>query len=258
MVGHRPSTVRRRPNRVTTSGARAVWPDPEAWGYACLTMLKQIIAYLIVVGAGSAIACSSVGAPGEDDGRGGSGGAPSGAAGGSGGIAGGPSGVAGGPGGRGGAPVGGLGGLGGGAMVSCFGGAIACGDAFTATLTAPLADFPAGNYQIDVTADGTALTCTFDWPQPVAGPFQSGPCTLGLSASIRGSYCTSGGWSCEPFVETISLWSHPAEIRVQQAVDGVPMFDRTFSPVYRTDRPLDHVCGPGCWRSTPVELTLDP
>src|SRR6185295_84341 len=117
-------------------------------------MLKQIIAYLIVVGAGSAIAFSSVGAPVEDDGRGGSGGAPSG-------VASGPGGVAGRDAGRGGVP----GGLAGGPNLGCFGGAIGCGDAFTATLTAPLADFPAGKYQIDVTADGTALTCSFDWRQ---------------------------------------------------------------------------------------------
>jgi hypothetical protein len=177
----------------------------------------------MVIGAGLTIGCSSTNDTGaNEEGIGGSGG-----------------GAAGGPG----------GGLG----EACT--LIGCGAAFTATVAGASADFPPGLYQVDVTADGASFSGTFTWPQDPEGGFMFStpvqPINL-LVTLFLNSDCRISG--CDAYVETIQLmpWTNasPAEIRIQQSVDGRPMLDRTIRPNYTEYAPNGQACGPTCFKAS--------
>jgi hypothetical protein len=171
----------------------------------------------MVIGAGVTIGCSSTNETGDNDAGSGGGGA-----------GGGPSGP--------GCP------------------AIACGAVFTATLPGTSAAFPPGLYQVDVTADGALLSGTFTWPQDPESGFRlstsTDPINLFVTLFLKNDCRISG---CDDYVETIQLMpystSKPAEIRIQQSVDGTPMIDRTIRPDYTQYQPVG-ACGPTCFKAS--------
>src|SRR5262245_34919363 len=94
---------------------------------------------------------------------------------------------------------------------------IGCHDQFAARVTGSL---PAGNHAVNVTADGMSSSCTF---AVAPGGSAIGPeCTGGLQVVV---------WFTQ-VDETIMVIGTPAEVRVQQSVDGALVLDRTSVPRY--------------------------
>jgi hypothetical protein len=117
---------------------------------------------------------------------------------------------------------------------------IGCGDAFRATVASGAAGFPAGMHQIEVTADGATLSCTFTFPLPKlpTGGDVSPQCSPGLMVSL---VPVTGGTK-----ETISVSGTPVQVRVRQLVNGGVVLDKSVTPVYATDQPNGAGCDPIC------------
>ena len=117
---------------------------------------------------------------------------------------------------------------------------IGCTDAFRATVTSGASGFPIGMHQIDVTADGATLSCTFTFPLPKlpTGGDASPQCSPGLMVLVQ---TAPGG-----ITETISVSGTPMQVRVRQLVDGAVVLDMAVTPVYGTEQPNGPGCDPIC------------
>jgi len=135
----------------------------------------------------------------------------------------------------------------------------ACSDELAATVSRKDRSFPDGAHQVDVTADGVALSCAFTFAGAAVAP----ACSPGLSLSvvpapncIEAFTTDSVSRECfDPipgqFVEQISLRGTPAELRVVQVVDGVALLDQSLMAVYRTVYPNGDACPGACKLATP-------
>jgi hypothetical protein len=117
---------------------------------------------------------------------------------------------------------------------------IGCTDHFRATVTSGASGFPMGMHQIDVTADGATLSCTFTFPLPKlpTGGDASPQCSPGLMVMVQ----TAPGDT----KEVIDLPGNPMQVRVRQLVDGAVVLDMAVTPVYGTDQPNGPGCDPIC------------
>jgi hypothetical protein len=137
--------------------------------------------------------------------------------------------------------------------------AVGCQPGFSAKVHRADESFPSGTHQIDVVADGVSLSCTFTFPLPtVAGGGTSEPsCPSGMTVSVLpATSCTettNGNTTAQTctdipgqFVEWITLMGTPAEVQVQQSVDGALILDAMVAPTYQEVAPNDPQCGPIC------------
>jgi hypothetical protein len=145
------------------------------------------------------------------------------------------------------------------ALVGCSQtcGAVGCADRFHATVVSTAGDVPSGRHVVEVTADGTTTSCTFQVPPHAESSAVTvgGECPSGLAVFIgRGNTCTeteaasSSGRTCSSvnFFEDISVSGRPTQLRVRLTVDGVVMFDRTETPAYNPTEPNGPGCPPTC------------
>jgi hypothetical protein len=137
---------------------------------------------------------------------------------------------------------------------------IGCEDGFNATVTNGPAGFPVGMHEIDVTADGATVSCTFAFPLPkLPNGADSGPqCPSGLMVFVGPAVvCTQfqprpgvAGERCDPIAgqtkETISILRTPTHLRVRQTVDGFVALDESVTPVYKSNQPNGPGCDPIC------------
>jgi hypothetical protein len=146
---------------------------------------------------------------------------------------------------------------------------IGCEDAFNATVTNGPSGFPVGPHQIDVTADGVTISCTFTFPLPkLADGADSGPqCPPGLMVSVGPAVaCTqfqpgpgAVGERCDPIAgkttEMLDVSGTPARVRVRQTTNGVVVLDESVTPVYASNQPNGPGCDPICHQAG-AEWTL--
>jgi hypothetical protein len=128
-----------------------------------------------------------------------------------------------------------------------------------------------GTHQIDVTADGVTLSCTFTFPaQKLPNGFDASPqCPPGLTVRVGpATMCTPlppaagvSGLRCEPILgqtqETITVPGTPVQVRVRQTVDGAVVLDQSVTPVYATNQPNGPGCEPTCHQAG-AEWSLAP
>jgi len=137
-----------------------------------------------------------------------------------------------------------------------------CTDQFSATLTRADGSFPAGAHQIDVTADGVIMSCTFNF----AGSGVVATCPTGLDVTVApATTCTeirmgdSVSLRCDPipgkFVEQLSLRGTPSQLHLVQSVDGVALLDQAMAPTYEGAYPNGPECGATCQQAS-ATLTL--
>jgi hypothetical protein len=137
-----------------------------------------------------------------------------------------------------------------------------CSDQFSATLTRADGSFPAGAHQIDITADGVTMSCTFNF----AGSAVVATCPSGLDVTVGpATTCTeirtgnSVSLRCDPipgqFVEQLSLRGTPRALRVVQSVAGVTLLDQSMAPIYEAAYPNGPECGSPCQQAS-ATLTL--
>ena len=137
---------------------------------------------------------------------------------------------------------------------------IGCEDGFNAMVTNGPAGFPVGMHEINVTADGATVSCTFVFPFPkLPSGADSGPeCPSGLMVFVGPAVaCTqfqpgpgAVGERCNPIAgqtkETISIPGTPAHVRVRQTTNGVVVLDESVTPVYASNQPNGPGCDPIC------------
>ncbi len=139
--------------------------------------------------------------------------------------------------------------------------AIGCSDSFNVTLRPTAGEFPAGNHEVLITAEGSPVrTCTFTFP--FAGPIESGTCTptgggplfLTVSPLQSCTTMTSGqtaSQTCVPipgkFEERLTVPGLPAKVRItQRTLSGGTYFDREVTPTYEDAYPNGKACGAVC------------
>jgi hypothetical protein len=158
-------------------------------------------------------------------------------------------------------------------LVSCTGETkrctlIGCNDQFSATVSAASTAVPAGMHTIDVTVDGTLLSCTFTFPGalPASGGGIVASCQGDLSVDVGSPFtCTTTmtdaaiGQHCEPVPgqirETIRIAGTPASVHVRQSVDGTVILDQSATPTYQRNQPNGIGCDPIC-RQAGAEWTI--
>ena len=130
---------------------------------------------------------------------------------------------------------------------------IGCQDQFTATVTVDATAVPAGTHTVNVSADGTAMTCTFPFPQADAVAQCSGGLTVIVqAAAVCTTVQTDAAISekCQAidgkFTESISIPGTPSAVQVRQLVGGTVILDQSVAPTYQTNQPNGPGCGPTC------------
>ena len=128
-----------------------------------------------------------------------------------------------------------------------------CTDQFTASLSRADGSFPAGAHQVDVTADGVTMSCTFSFAGSGVGAtcppeldVTVGPATTCMEFQVG----NATGYRCDPipgqFIEQLTLRGARRDVRVVQSVDGVVMLDQSIAPTYKLTRPNGPDCEPVC------------
>jgi hypothetical protein len=137
---------------------------------------------------------------------------------------------------------------------------VGCMDGFNATVVNGPGGFLVGTHEIDVTADGAIVSCTFTFPLPKLsnGADSSPQCPPGLMVYVGpATKCTQSQpttgvvmETCEPIAgqtkELISIPGTPAQVRVRQTVDGLVVLDETVMAVYEINQPNGPRCDPTC------------
>ena len=145
---------------------------------------------------------------------------------------------------------------------------VGCVDGFTVTVNVETDAVAAGMHTLDVTVDGTVMTCTFAIPLANVSPtgVTSVPCSGDLLVEVYPAMtctttqtATGSANTCKPIAgeltETIGLPGTPRTVRVQQMVDGNVILDQTLTPAYAAYAPNGTSCGPTCHQAT-AELTI--
>jgi len=94
----------------------------------------------------------------------------------------------------------------------------------------------------------------------------SAACSSGLFVSVNpATTCTEMHTAtavsvrCDPipgqFIEVLSLFGMPRDVRVVQSIDGVVVIDQSIAPTYTQSRPNGPGCEPLCEQAA-VMLTL--
>ena len=145
---------------------------------------------------------------------------------------------------------------------------VGCADGFAVTVTVDATMVPAGTHTLNVTVDGTSVSCSFTFPPSGAsfGTIVSANCPSGLLLSFApAETCmtvqtgTGGAEECQvvagEFEEYLSLPGTPRSVRVQQVADGNVLLDQTLTLTYEIDQPNGASCGPTC-REASAALTI--
>ena len=140
---------------------------------------------------------------------------------------------------------------------------IGCIDQFSATIEAASASLPPGAHRMDVTADGTTLSCTFSVPvEPLpAGGLPAPACSPGLMLFVGPAVTcttvqsgTAQGQRCDPIPdrvqERLSVAGTPTTITVTQWAGATMIFQQTATPTYQLSRPNGPECEPICRQAT--------
>ena len=137
------------------------------------------------------------------------------------------------------------------------------------TVTVDPITVPAGTHTVEVTADGTSLSCAFTFPSP-ADVAASGvvfvPCPSRLTISFQSAKaCTTSQTptvsttDCVPIPgkisETIVAAGAPSSVHLRQEVAGTAIVDATLQPTYQSIQPNGPTCLPMCQQGT-AELTI--
>ena len=165
---------------------------------------------------------------------------------------------------------------------------IGCSDLVSVMVVPRAGTFPPGNHVLEVSTPAFTppMTCKFVVPgaagatapappslvapppaPPPPGNVIVGDCTRGLSVIISPAQrCTTVmrgdavGQVCEPipgqFREQITINATPAQLHINQKVDGRVILDRELTPVYREVRPNGPACGPVCRQAQVTELEI--
>lgn len=137
-----------------------------------------------------------------------------------------------------------------------------CTDQFSATLSRADGSFPSGAHQIDVTADGVTMSCTFSF----MGGGVVATCPSGLDVTVGPATTCSEirmgdtvSLRCDPipgqFIERLTLRGTPRALRVLQSVAGVTLLDQAMAPIYEAAYPNGPECEPVCQQASET-LTL--
>jgi hypothetical protein len=139
---------------------------------------------------------------------------------------------------------------------------VPCANEVHITVTAAATAIPAGLQRIDITADGTELSCAFTLPSIRAGEVMgtlAAQCQPGLTADIGPvTTCTTTqaagtvSQTCAPVAgrirESIRIAGMPLVVKVSQLAGprSVAVLERADSPRYRIAQPNGPGCDPIC------------
>lgn len=130
-----------------------------------------------------------------------------------------------------------------------------CVDSLSLQLTTPGGDWSPGSYELTVTADGQASTCTFSLAGPLVdnGPVEGWTCSGALTASLRNELSCQGP-SCSPvagrFQLDVALDATPQQASVKLHHEGQLVTEQSVSPTYVESSPNGPGCAPVCQNAT--------
>jgi hypothetical protein len=129
---------------------------------------------------------------------------------------------------------------------------IGCGPTLKIRFDRP--SWPAGSYQIQVTADGATAACSVTIPLACNAP---SACTGGGDLSPELSGC-----ALDPAlqrIEGVSLaYTTPASVMVRVVQDERELGTGSFTPTYATSQPNGAACPPVCHGAPNANLTVAP
>lgn len=144
---------------------------------------------------------------------------------------------------------------------------VGCQDQFSIVVQAASAALPAGTHRIDVTADGRALSCTFELPSSAqSGGTSLATCSPGLvlfvgpaQSCVESTDGNIRSLKCMPIAgqtrESLQLTGTPSAVTFTQSVNGTILLQTEAKPTYKTSQPNGPDCEPTCRQAT-LELTL--
>lgn len=134
-----------------------------------------------------------------------------------------------------------------------------CSDTFTITAATANKSWAAGEYTLELTVDGNAVSCAYSWTNTpkVGGGGEFVQCSPTVSVSIDAvAICTETrhgdavSLSCIPapgqFTQVLAIQGTPARVDVVVRRDGALLGEQTFTPAYRTSYPNGKDCEPVC------------
>ena len=148
-------------------------------------------------------------------------------------------------------------------------GQIPCEDGFTATVLVAKTSIRNGLHRVDVLVDDSELSCAFEYPPKTPSPEQvlEAECQPGLKLTLApATTCSPGQRASRPgsgpcerineqLAESITVQGTPKAVGVTQSVEGRPVLERFFAPVYAAIHPNGTGCDRSC-RQASTSLTL--
>ncbi|WP_437591991.1 hypothetical protein [Sorangium sp. So ce1000] len=134
-----------------------------------------------------------------------------------------------------------------------------CADSFSVTAATADKSWAAGEYTLELTVDGAAVSCAYSWTNtPQAGG--SGvfvQCSPTVTVAIEAvTTCTETvgrnavSQSCTPvpgqFRQLLTVRGTPARVDVVARRNGALFGERRFTPKYQTSYPNGKDCAPAC------------
>ncbi|WP_437534449.1 hypothetical protein WME79_09845 [Sorangium sp. So ce726] len=137
--------------------------------------------------------------------------------------------------------------------------AVGCNDGFSITAATADKSWTAGEYTLELTVDGNAVSCAYSWTNTpdVGGSGVFVQCSPTVRVSINAvTICTETrhgdavSQSCIPapgqFTQLLAIDGTPARVDVVVRRDGALLGEQSFTPAYRTSYPNGEDCGPAC------------
>jgi hypothetical protein len=119
---------------------------------------------------------------------------------------------------------------------------IGCADGLDVDFQTASGTWPAGSYQIDLTADGATITCTTTLPfasaTNPAGSCTSADVIMGLSGSAQPA--------AQHAISGLHFNTTPKSVKVTISRDGAMVASGDFTPAYETSMPNGPDCEPTC------------
>lgn len=108
----------------------------------------------------------------------------------------------------------------------------------------PGAQWPAGDYRIEIDADGASQVCTVTLPLKACGAGPSVTCSGAALATIGESGCALP--AREHGLSSLHFDGTPRQGKVTISRGGAPLITQDLAPTYRWVQPNGSGCGPQC------------
>lgn len=115
-------------------------------------------------------------------------------------------------------------------------------------LTWPQGSWKSGTYSVEVTLDGTKVTCEGRLPLAACDSGPTFKCSPGASVRVGESGCALP--AAQHGLSGIDIESSPAQVKIAVRRDGVEVSAQDLTPTYTDSRPNGPQCEPVCHQAS--------